>query len=490
MSSDLKDKAVKGVAWSLVERFGIQLMNFIIGIILARLLLPEDYGQLGMILIFYFVAEAFIQGGLGEAYVQKKEVSDTDANTVFFSNLGISALTYLLLWFAAPAISRFYDQPILTDLTRALSVVLIINAFNIIQQAQIKRALNFKRKTRITLIAALASGIIAVAAAYKGYGVWSLIIQRLTNSFILTAGLWITSHWKPRFSFSRQSFSDMFSFGAWILAASVIRSIFDNIYKVVIGKLFPVAELGYYTKAKTFQQIGSQQLTQSVSSVSMPVFSRMQDNKPRLRNAMATFSRHTAVFIMPIMVLVIVLAKPFVIILLTDKWAPMIPYLQLLCIVGFLYPMHAVNIQVLLAQGKSNLNFNLGMIKNVLRIINIAVMYRWGITWIIIGEAVLSVISLSINTYYTKRLIGYGLMQQLKDLKYILMISILSGILTYLIFFSVENLWIFFLGGAFCFGLLTITLHYILNRKYVNEIMDLVKNLTHGNSKTGNNKND
>src|SRR6056297_2323519 len=202
MSSVLKEKAVKGVAWNLGERFGVQMMNLVLGIVLARLLTPEDYGLIGMILVFFFVADAFIQGGLGEAYVQKKSVSDTDANTVFYANLGISLFLYILLWVAAPFISRFYGYPILVDLTRVMGAVLIINAFNIIQEAQIKRSLNFKRKTRISIVSTLVSGVLAIYMAYKGFGVWSLLVQRLANRLFLSIGLWISSSWKPTLSFS------------------------------------------------------------------------------------------------------------------------------------------------------------------------------------------------------------------------------------------------------------------------------------------------
>ena len=473
MSSVLKEKAVKGVAWNLGERFGVQMMNLVLGIVLARLLTPEDYGLIGMILVFFFVADAFIQGGLGEAYVQKKSVSDTDANTVFYANLGISLLLYILLWFAAPFISRFYGYPILVDLTRVMGAILIINAFNIIQEAQIKRSLNFKRKTRISIVSTLISGGLAIYMAYKGFGVWSLLVQRLANRLFLSIGLWISSSWKPTLSFSRESFRTMFSFGSWILAASVIRTIFENIYKLVIGKLFPATELGFYTKSKTFQQLGSQQLSQAVSTVSLPVFSKMQDDKPRMRNAMRTFSRHTTLFIMPLMIGLMVMAEPFVHILLTDKWAPMVPYLQLMCIVGFFYPLHAINIQVLLAQGKSNLNFHLGMVKNVLRVVNIVVSYRWGVFYIIVGEAILSILSLILNTYFTQKFIRYGLLQQLKDIKYIIIGTLGAGIITYLLFHRMDNLWVFLIGGSGVYIAINIILQYLLNRDFFKEVLEL-----------------
>ncbi|MDZ7795678.1 MAG: lipopolysaccharide biosynthesis protein [Candidatus Marinimicrobia bacterium] len=448
MAAELKEKAIKGVTWNLMERFGMQGLTFILGVILARLLTPEDYGLIGMMVVFFAVADVFVKSGLGQAYVQKKEVTDLDATTIFYTNLIISALLYVVLWFAAPAISRFYEQPALLDLTRVMGVIVIIHAFNVIQQAQVRRDLDFKRKTKITIIATLLSGIAGIGAAIGGLGVWSLVIKNLSNALILTMGLWITSAWKPSLSFSLRSFREMFAFGVWILGSGILRKVFENIYKLVIGKLFPAAQLGFYTQSRNFQRIASEDMAMAVSSVAFPVFSQMQGNKVRMRQAMHRFLTHSMVIIMPLMVTLAVVAEPFVILLLTEKWAPMIPYLQLLCIVGFLYPIQSVNIQMLVAHGKSRLNFNLSLIKNALRILNIVIMYRYGVIYIILGEVAVSVISLAINTYYTKKFIDYGLLRQLKDVGIIAAGSLAAGALAFAFMFLTANHWLMLFGGA------------------------------------------
>ena len=477
MPQSLKQKSVKGVAWNLTELIGRQGINLVLGVILARLLTPADYGLIGMITVFFAVAQVVVTGGFGQAYIQKKQVNDLDANTVFFTNLVFSVTAYGVLWVAAPAIARFYEQPALINLIRVMAIVVIINAFNIIQMAQVTRAVDFKRKTKITLTATMASGIAGITAAYYGLGVWSLVIQQMSNQFLTTVGLWITTRWVPRFQFSMGSFKNLFTFGAWVLAASIIRTVFDNIYILIIGKFFPAAQLGFYTKAKQFQQLAGRQIPQAVSAVSFPVLSQLQDEKIRLKRGVKKFLTHSLAFTAPGLVTLMVMADPFVRLLLTDKWAPMIPYMQLLCIAGFLYPVHLVNVEVLQAQGRSDLNFRLTVIKNTLRIINIAVMYRFGVIFIIMGEAALSFFALVINTYYTRHLIGYGLLEQFTDIRKIITVTVFSGLAGYITIYWINNLYLKFFAGCSVTVALYILLNYLLSRAFFIEILKLKDDL-------------
>lgn len=475
MASTLKEKAIKGISWNLLERFGVQGTTVILGIILARLLSPKDFGLIAMITVFFTIAEVFIRSGFGEAYVQKKAVTSLDASTIFYTNLTISGLLYLCLWFCAPVISRFYEQPALTKLTRVMGTIIIFYAFNIVQQAQIKRELDFKRKTKITITATLLSGIIGILSAYRGLGVWSLVLKNLSGACILTIGLWNNSEWKPKLQFSKESFLAMFSFGAWILSANIVRTIFENIYRLTIGKLFSAVELGFYTNAKSFQLMASNHLIQAITFVAFPVFAQLQDEKTRLQQAMRKFLTHTMLFVMPMMITLAAIAKPFVNLLLTEKWAPMIPYLQLLCIVGLLYPIQLVNLQVLLAQGKSNLNFILNLIKNSLRIINIIIMHKYGVLYIIIGEVIISFINLIINTYYTKKLINYGLFNQMKDISEILAGAIIVGILSYSFTILYESQWLLLISTIFLSCCIYIGIQYMINRQLFIEVISLNK---------------
>lgn len=474
--SALKEKAVKGISWNFAEKIGVQGIKFTVGIILARLLTPDDFGLIGMITVFFAVANVFIQSGFGQAYVQKKEVSNVDANTVFYTNLTISLLLYVVLWFTAPYIASFYDQPELIELTRVMALVIIINAFNIIQESQIKREINFKKKTIVTTIAIIISGSSAIYAAYNGMGYWSLVVMQMGNRFFITTGLWITSKWKPRLEFSIKSFKEMFAFGSWILASGIIQTIFNNIYILAIGKFFPAAQVGFYTKAKDFQRLSVNQVSTAIGVVAFPVFSKMQDNKEQLVSSMRKFLTYSIFIIAPILTTLIVVAEPLVILLLKEKWATMIPYIQLLSIVGILYPLHLTNLQVIGALGKSNLNFNISMIKNSLRIVNIFTMYRFGVIYIILGEVILSFIALAINTYYTKRLLNYGLFKQIKDISNIIMYSVVAGLFTYIASLLVENYWFILIGGTILsFGLYGL-LQYVLNKTFFMEIVSLKEN--------------
>ena len=472
----LEQKTVRAVAWNLFERFGVQGLSFILGVVLARLLTPADYGLIGMIYVFFAVAEIFVDGGLGAAYVQKKEVNAHDSDTVFYSNLCISLAVYLVLWISAPLIAGFYGQPVLIGLTRVAALVVIINAFNIIQMAHVMRDVDFKRKTKVTLFATFLSGVAGIWAAYSGFGVWSLVIQQLGNRILTTLGFWFTSTWRPGLKFSIDSFNKLFSFGLWILASGLIFTIFNNIYILVIGKFFPAAQLGFYEKAKRFRSIASEELSGAVGAVSFPVLSQLQDDKIKLKQAVRKFLTHTLVFVVPLLVLLIVVAEPFVILLLTEKWAPMIPYMQLLCVAGILYPIHAVNVQVLKAQGKSDLNFRIEIIKNSFRMINILVMYRFGVIYIIIGEIITSFLSLIVNTYYSKSLFSYGMMEQLNDIRVIVFSAFISGVAGYTAIYYIENMYIKLFLGSFLTISIYIALQYISNKNLFFQIVKLKDN--------------
>lgn len=435
--SSLKQKSIDAIIWNLIEKYGVQLVSLVIGVILARLLTPADYGLIGMITVFFVLAMVFVNSGFGTAYIQKKNATETDASTIFFFNIFISTFFYIILWFSAPLIAKFYNQEQLISLTRVSAVVLIINSFGMMQVTKLIKDVNFKRKSVVSLITTIISGIVGITAALNNFGVWSLVAQQITKSFTNVLGLWIFYKWKPIWKFSIDSLKTMFSYGSWVLLSTVIRTVFDNIYILTIGKFFPVAQLGFYTKAKGYQILVSQEPSSAISAVSFPVFSKLQNDKVALKNSMRKFITHTLFFIAPISATLIVIGKPLILLLLTEKWLPMVPYFKLLLVIGFLYPIHLMNVQLLFAQGKSKLNFNISLIKNSLRIINIIIMYRYGVVYIIYGELIVSFLSLFVNGYYTKKMIDYGIIEQLKDNIETLLISLSVILIGY---FSVKYL--------------------------------------------------
>ena len=437
--STLRQKSIDGVIWRLFEKVGIQLIKLVLGVVLARLLTPADYGLIGMITVFFAISYVFIDSGFGLAYIQKKDADELDASTIFYFNLLVSALLYVVLWFTAPLIANFYDENQLISLIRVMSVVLILNSFSIIQLTKLNKRIEFKQKSIIILISAVLGSTCGIIAALLGFGVWSLVIQEVVRATIKGIGLWFFVKWRPLWCFNINSLKSMFSFSSWVFLMGIFTTIFDNLYTLVIGKFFSASQLGFFTKANQFQKTITESSTNVVGAVSFPVFSILQDDRIKLKKALQKFSQHTMFFVAPISAIFIVIAEPFFLILLKEKWLPMVPYFQLLLVAGVLYPIQTINVQILSALGKMKLNFALSMIKNSLRVLNVIITYKYGVMYIIYGEIIISFFSLVINTFYSKKFINYGMFEQLKDIAIVLLFSTISVGLGFSIMNKFEN---------------------------------------------------
>ena len=473
-AASLRKKAVGGITWNVAERIAVSLGKFVIGVILARILTPSDFGLIGMITIFFAIAEALINGGLGQAYVQKNDVNNTDANTIFFTNLIISIIIYLVIWILAPHIADFYSQPKLVLLTRVLAIIVIINALRLIQIAQIRRSLNFKAKAKITVLAVIISGLIGIGCAYFGLGVWSLVIQQLLNRTIVTIGLFITSSWSPKLEFSISSFKELFSYGIWMMGTTTLQSFFRNIYQAVIGRFFPAAELGFFSKAKQINNLISRQFLQSVILVSFSVLAKKQQDLERIRKASNDFLKYTTFLIIPVLVTLIIISESFVIILFTEKWADMVIFLQLFCIVGIITPLYSLNQQIILALGKSKLSFKLSFVRNILIVINISIFYNKSVEYLIIGEIASVLISYIVITFYSSKLISYGLLKQLSAIRYILTSVIISGIISSLVISIIDDLWMEFIAGILINISTYLMFMFIFQRQFFLSIISLL----------------
>jgi len=427
MAESLRSKTVFALSWSFLESIGLQSVRFVIGIVMARLLLPEQFGLIGMLLFFMGVAQVFYNSGFGAALVQKQGVTPADVNSVFYFNIFAGAVAAGLLCLAAPWIAAFYRQPILTPLTRALSLTIVFNSFGLIQNTLLTKELNFKTLAKVNLCASLLSGAIGVAMAAAGFGVWSLALQQISSSLLQTAFLWSLRIWRPERIFSLTSLREMFRFGSRLLTTGLLHQTFENIYPMVIGRLFSAADLGYFTRAQNFGEIPSQTLSTVVGRVTFPVFSTIQDDPARLKKGMKKALTILVLINFPLMIGLAVVARPLVLVLITEKWAQSITYLQLLCVVGLLYPVHVINLNLLYALGRSDIFLKLDVIKRVLMIANIAVTWRWGISALIYGMIFQSVLSYYLNSYYTRRLIGYPATEQLRDLFPFLLASAAMG---------------------------------------------------------------
>jgi O-antigen/teichoic acid export membrane protein len=431
MMDSLKSKTLHGLFWSFLESVALQGIRFIIGIVLARLLFPEQFGLIGMLTIFIAVAQSFLDSGFGAALIQKKESTQKDICSIFYFNILVGILIAGILYLVAPFISSFYNQPILTPLTRAMSLVIIINSFGLIQSTILSKQIDFKTQTKVSLIASVLSGIIGITMAASGFGVWSLVVQQVSSAFFRTVFLWFLNPWRPALIFSLKSLREMFSFGSRLLASGLLNQIFDNIYLLVIGKLFSATDLGFFTRAQTLYSVPSHSLADMVGRVTFPVFSTIQDDPVRLKRGLKKTLTSLVLFHFPMMIGLAVISRPLVLVLLTEKWSESIPYLQLICIAGLLYPVHFINLNVLKALGRSNLFLRLEIIKKALIVINIAVTWRWGISAMICGMIVQSIIAYYLNSYYIGVLIGYPTWEQLRDLFPYLILAVLMGMAIY-----------------------------------------------------------
>jgi len=437
--STLKNQTIKGLFWSSVERFSVQGVQFLIGIVLARILLPSDYGLIGMIAIFLSLSQALIDSGFSQALIQKKETSEKDYNTVFHFNFIIAVVVYGLLFILAEPIAVFYKEPVLVNLVRVIGLNIIFSSLSIVQIAKLSKSLDFKLQTKATLTSVIISGGVGIYLAFSNWGVWALVVQGLLRSSINTVLLFILTRWRPKFIFSKESFKTLFSFGSKLLLSGLLNAIFNNIYLIIIGKFYNVKELGYYTRANQFQQLPSETITVILQRVTFPVLSSIQNEQKKLENYYKKFIRFSAFIIFPIMIGLVVIASPLIKVVLTDKWVSAVPFLQLLCFVGILYPIQVINLNVLKVKGRSDLFLKLEIYKKILILLAIVTTFSFGIKALIIGQIICSFISLYINTYYTKKLINYSFFNQIKDLLPILLASIFMGIIIFGLIFYIHS---------------------------------------------------
>jgi O-antigen/teichoic acid export membrane protein len=416
MKNTLTQKTVSGLLWSSIERFSVQGVSFVIGIIIARLLQPSDFGLIGMLAIFLAVSQSFIDSGFSNALIRKQNRTEVDFSTVFYFNIVVGLLFYFLLFFTSPFIAAFYDAPILESLTKVVAINIFINSLAIVQRAKFTINVDFKTQMKASLLAVVLSGTVGITMAYSGFGVWALAVQSIVSSVINVAMLWIYSRWMPIKRFSISSFKEMYAFGSRLLISGLIDTIYKNIYILVIGKKFSTADLGYYTRADSLSQFPSSNITGIIRRVTYPVLSSIQDDKGRLRIAYSKMIKLSTFVIFPMMLGLAAIADPFVHLILTDKWANVVPLLQILCFAYMLYPVHAMNLNALLVMGRSDLGLRLEIIKKILGVVILCLTIPFGVPIMCCGSLVSSFLALFINTHYTGKLLQIGFITQMRDI--------------------------------------------------------------------------
>lgn len=427
----LGHKTIIGIVWTFFEylfRVGIQTITTLV---LAWFLFPEDFGLMAMISVFFAIAHTLIDSGFSQALIRKKEVSQTDYSTAFYTNLVLGFLIYTLLFTSAPLISSFYNEPRLTVLMRIMGLVVIINSFQLVQVADLTRKLNFKVQFRVTLPSAVFSGVVAISMAAIGFGIWSLVAQMLIFSFACTALYWIVNKWRPSKDFSTESLKEMFGFGSKLLASGLLDTVFQNIYVITIGKLFSATLVGYYFFAQRIQQLVVEQLSGAVQTVTYPALSTIQNDNIALKEFYRKIIQTVTYVVFPFSVALIVLAEPLFSFMLKDDWLPAVPYLQLLCVAGLLYPLHLINLNILKVKGRSDLFFYVEIVKKTMIMIIILISLRYGIFGILLGQIVCSILAYIPNSYFSIKLINYSVMEQLEDFIYTLLLAVAMGIFMY-----------------------------------------------------------
>lgn len=423
-----RSRIISSLIWKLLERGGTQGIQFIVQIILARLLLPEDFGIIVLVMVFIAIANVLVQSGFNTALIQKKEVDDLDYSSVFYLNVLISSILYILLFFSAPLIEEFFEEPLLTPVLRVIGITMFISIFVSIQNAVIARNMQFKKLFVSSLGAVIVSAIVGISMAFAGFGVWALVAQQITNQFIVMFVLFLTVKWRPRLQFSLVRLKVLFSFGWKLLVSALLDTIYTNSYSLSIGKLFDSTSLGYYNRGEQFPMLIVGNINGSIQSVMLPALSAHQNDKKRVKEMVRRAIVTSSFFIFPMMVGIAVIAEPLVELLLTEKWLPTVPFIQILSFSYMFYPIHTANLQALNAIGRSDLFLKLEIVKKFLGLTILAISIPFGIYAMAWGVLVGSIISSFINAYPNLKQLNYGYYEQIKDVFPSLFIAIIMGL--------------------------------------------------------------
>lgn len=416
MADSLKSKTQKGILWSAIEHLGGTGIQFLISLVVARLLSPEDYGVIAIPVVFIGIAQVFISSGFGGALIRKPELSDKDLSTAFYFNIIVGIVCYALLFIASPYIASFYHNKILTSLVQVAGLALILNPLCIVQTSLLTRKIDFKKQAVITTAGTFIGGIVAILMAYRGLGVWSLVVQQVLTYVIRTIMLWLTTEWVPKSAWDKESFRYLWGFGSRMLGASLLDNVYKYLAPLIIGKFYTPTDLGEYTKGREFSTIPAQTLDGIMQRVTFPVLSSIQNDDERLRRNYRKMIELSCFVVFPIMLLLAALIKPVIIVILTDKWVGAAIYVQIICFASMWYPVHSINLNLLQVKGRSDLFLRLEIIKKIICIIVMLCTLPLGVIYFAASGILTSLISLFINTYYTGKYYQLPLRIQLHDI--------------------------------------------------------------------------
>ncbi|MBQ9232257.1 MAG: lipopolysaccharide biosynthesis protein [Prevotella sp.] len=475
MSESLTHKTIRGTIWSSAERFTAQGINLLVLVVIARLLSPKEFGLIGMLAIFLAISQSLIDSGFSQALIRKQDRTNIDKNTVFYFNIVVSIVLYLLLYLISPWVASFYDEPQLNEVMKVACLVIIIDSFAVVQRANYTIAIDFKTQTKATFISAVVSGSVGILFAYYGYGVWALVYQQLSNSLMNVIVLWSFSSWYPKFIYSWKSFHELFGFGSKLMLSGILDTLYRYIYQLVIGKAFSAENLGYYTNAHKFSDFPSSNLTSILQRVIYPILCNIQDEDERLARAYRKFLRLSAFVIFPLMFGIAAVANPFVDIVLGEQWHFTAVLMVPVCFQMLWYPIHSINLNLLQVKGRSDLFLRLEIIKKIIGVTVLFSSLPFGLLVMCYTSVLSSILCLGINTYYTGKLIGVGFFRQMKDISGTIILSIISFILAYRTSFLFSNNILSLTVGCLVGGGFFITGAILFRMNEVSYIKELIR---------------
>lgn len=431
---NLKQKAASGMVWTALQKYSTMFISFISGIILARLLTPYDYGCIGMLSIFMVLAETFIDGGFGSALIQKKQPTQEDYSTIFWWNICMAVLMYAILFMSAPAIARFYNIPLLSDVLRVQGLVLFIYAFNIVQRNQLRKKLNFKLLSTVSIITSVTTLSVTIFMAYSGYGVWALVAANLISSAIPAIVFWFYVKWRPIWIFSKKSFSELFSFGVYMFLTHLINQFSSKLGRLMIGKLYSPVILGYYSKAASTEELASRSISSIMTQVTYPLYVQVQDDMVAMRNMIKRLTMTLSYVTFPMIFILMLCAKPIFILLYSDRWLQSVPYFQVLCLIGLSSCLQSVNTQPIAAIGKSRTMFLWTLAKRTFGLtFMIGGIILFGMKGFLVGVVLFNWFCYFVNIGLVSKYIGYKWTRQLMDLVPVTIVCLLALVSCYLL---------------------------------------------------------
>lgn len=453
---------LKSVIWSAVERLSVQGVSFALSLIIARLVLPSEFGLIAMLSIFISIAQTFVDSGFSNALIQKQNRSEVDFSTVFYFNIIVGIFFYILLYICAPLIAEFYHEPLLVSVTRWVALSFVLSSFSVVQRAKLTIAHDFKSQAIASFIAVLISGVLGVYFAYKGWGVWALVIQTLTNQLLISLLLWLIARWIPAFVFSKNSFKTLFNFGSKLLLSGLLNTVYTNIYTIIIGRIYSAQSLGFYSKANMLSQFSVVSLANILHRAIYPYQCEMQNDNERLHELYMRYLRLSAFLSFPIMFGILTLANSFVIVVLTDKWLPCVPMIRILCIAYMFYIVSYVNCQMLNVKGRSDLFLRAEIFKKIIAVVLLLLALPFGVEALCWSMAVYGIIDLFIIVPFVKKIINTNLSEVVRLLIPSLLVSVITSVITYIAISFISQVILQLVGGAIIYIFIFAFVSYIL----------------------------